>query len=287
MNGQLKGALYVLAAMFAFSLMSTLVKSVSNEVSSVQSVFARGLVGVIWVFFLARRRKVSLLGNRKGLLLLRALAGTIALVMVFYAFTQIPTANAMLLNQAVPLFMVPLAVIFLKERTSYLHVTIVLVALCGAALVLKPDMKEFRLPGFLALFSAFFAAIAYLSVRKLNETEHPLTIVFWFVTISTVAVIPLMWGQPIRPSFWAGIQVLGVGILGTVGQVFLTIGYKYGEAGRLAVIGSTGAVFCALWDYLVWDHVPDAWTALGGMLVISSCSVIQFMRHQAAKQSTG
>lgn len=280
MNTQIIGAIFVLAAMFSFSIMSALVKTASAEVSSVQSVFIRGLIGTIWVVSYAKYKNINLWGHRKRLLAARAISGTIALVMVFYAFTQIPTANAMLLNQAVPIFMVPLAVIFLKEKTSWIHVGLVLIAFLGAALVLKPNFHQFNFPGFLALFSALFAAIAYLLIRKLNETEHPLTIVFWFVSISTVAVVPLMWNRFVIPSFWVSVQVLSIGVLGTLGQVLLTLGYKYGEAGRLAVIGSTGAVFCALWDYLLWHHTPDVVTAVGGILVLGACSIIQVLRRR-------
>ncbi|MBN2714732.1 MAG: DMT family transporter [Deltaproteobacteria bacterium] len=269
--------------MLSFSLMSALVKLASAEVSSAQSVFVRGVVGVIWVFMVARYKNVKLRGNRKGLLALRALAGTIALILVFYAFTKIPTANAMLLNQAVPVFMVPLAVLFLKEKTSFLHVVLIIVALLGATLVLKPDMNQFNVPGYLALLSALFAAIAYLLVRKLNETEHPLTIVFWFVTISTLAVVPWVWADFVVPSLKVGLQLLMIGVLGTLGQIFLTLGYKFGDAGRLAVIGSMGAVFCALWDFLLWRHIPDVLTAIGGIVVIGACAAIQVMRHHQNK----
>ena len=283
---QIKGALWVFAAMLAFSLMSSFVRLASAEVTSIQSVFVRGLVGIVWVYAIARRRKIKLGGKRKGLLAARAIAGTVSLVMVFYAFTKIPTANAMLLNQAVPIFMVPLAVLFLREKTSVLHIGLIMLALTGATLVLKPDLKEFNLPGYLALLSALFAAIAYLLVRKLNETEHPLTIVFWFVAISTLAVVPIMWRSFVIPSLKVGLQLLMIGVLGTVGQIFLTLGYKYGEAGKLAVIGSMGAVFCALWDYILWQHMPDVATAVGGIVIIGSCAAIQVLQHKKQTEHT-
>ena len=280
MSEQIKGALWVFGAMLSFSLMSAFVKLASDEVSAQQSVFVRGIVGIVWVYATAKYRKVNLWGNRRGLLAARALAGTIALVLVFYAFTKIPTANAMLLNQAVPVFMIPLAVLFLKEKTSIVHILLIFLALAGAALVLNPNINDFNLPGYLALLSAFFAAVAYLLVRKLNATEHPLTIVFWFVTISTLAAVPLMWRNFVIPSVMVGLQLLMIGILGTLGQIFLTLGYKYGEAGKLAVIGSMGAVFCAIWDYLIWAHVPDVATAIGGIVIIGACAAIQVLRQK-------
>jgi drug/metabolite transporter (DMT)-like permease len=280
MSSQIKGALYVLGAMFLFSLMSAVVKLVGGEVSAAGSVFARGLVGTVIILMYAGIKKVDLRGRRKGLLALRALSGTIALMLVFYAFTRIPTASAMLLNQMTPVFMIPLAVLFLGERISWLHVLLALVAIAGAAIVLRPQINGVGIPGLLALGSAFFAAIAYLLVRKLTATENSLTIVFWFAAVSTVAALPLAIDDLAVPTIRAGLLLILVGILGLTGQVLLTMGYRLGEAGKLAVVGSTGAIFCALLDITVFGYTFDILTAAGGLLVIVSCALIQVLKDK-------
>jgi len=228
----------------------------------------------------AHYRKIDLRGVRRGLLTLRALSGTISLVMVFYAYTRMSTAAAMLLNQMAPVFMVPLAVVFLKERTSAVHIALVLVAFAGVGLVLKPDFRQLNTPGLLALLSAFFAAVAYLLVRRLTATEHPLTIVFWFSTLSALFVLPWVFDELLLSSGRALMLVLLVGLLGAAGQVLLTEGYRLGEAGKLAVVGSMASIFCVLWDWLLFNLLPDLWTAAGGMIVIVSCAAIQVLRHE-------
>jgi drug/metabolite transporter (DMT)-like permease len=283
MSNQVKGALYLAGAMVMFSLMSTMVKLVSPQVSAVQSVFARGLIGTVIIYIYAKQRNISLRGNNRRLLFLRAILGTIALIMVFYAFTKIPTANAMLLNQMTPVFMVPLSIFFLKEKIFWQHMVLILLAFVGVGIVLRPGTVAFNVYGLLALFSAFFAALAYLSIRLLKKTEDSITIVFWFVLISTVSVIPMsLYSMPILNPVII-LQLLVMGLLGTVGQFFLTTGYGLGQPGRLAVIGSTGAVFCVLWDYLFFDIWPDLYSVLGGLLIITCCVWVQLLQVKDPK----
>jgi drug/metabolite transporter (DMT)-like permease len=171
--------------------------------------------------------------------------------------------------------MLPMAALFLKERITVYHGLLALLAVVGVALVVKPSADIDVTPALLALASAFFAAIAYVLIRKLSFTEHPLTIVFWFNLISTIAAVPVAAPSLVLPSWTTAAVLLGMALLGTLGQVLMTHAYRHSEAGRLAVVGSTGAIFGALFDYLVWDHLPDALTALGGILVIISCAMIQ------------
>lgn len=278
MTAQVKGSLYVIAGLFMFSMMSALVKNVSDEVSFAGSVFFRGLVGTAIIYAFAKFKGISVRGNRRSLLFARALSGTIALFLVFYSFVMMPTANAMLLNQTTPIFMVPLAVIFLKEQTSWKHILWVAAALIGVWMVLNPRVDDFNVPGLFALISAVFASIAYLLVRKLHETDNSLAIVFWFTAFSTLAALPFsleyFWGI----SFLAVLKLIGIGVLGAVGQIFLTVGYKLGQAGRLSVLGGMGAIFCVFWDFVLLHHLPDLLTILGGVMVILACSIIQILK---------
>ena len=107
-------------------------------------------------------------------------------------------------------------------------------------------------------------AIAYVSIRKATATEHPLTIVLWFTVFSTLATAPPTLASFVVPSLETAIELIGVGVFGAVGQLLMTLAYAHGEAGRLAVIGSLGAVLGAGWDLVLWDHAPDLLTAAGG-----------------------
>jgi drug/metabolite transporter (DMT)-like permease len=192
MRPQVKAALLLGGAMFSFSAMGMLVKWAGREIPAVEQVFFRGLVGMAILGALAVRRGVDLRGRNRRLLLLRGVMGTTALLLFFWAVTRLPVAEAILLNQATPIFLLPLAAWLLRERIGWRHVLLAAVALGGVALVLRPDPGNLNLPGLAALVSALFAAVAYVTVRRLAGSESSLTIVFWFTAISTVVSLPLM-----------------------------------------------------------------------------------------------
>jgi drug/metabolite transporter (DMT)-like permease len=176
-------------------------------------------------------------------------------------------------------FVLPLAVLFLGERVTARHALLAFVALAGAALVIRPASGPLNVPGLLALLSALFSAIAYVLVSHLSARESAHTIVFWFAGVSTVATAPLLAADFVLPSAVEAATLLAMGLLGLAGQLLMTVAYRLGEAGRLAVLGSLGAVFGAGWDLLLWRHVPDGWTVLGGVTVIGACAGIQLLRR--------
>jgi drug/metabolite transporter (DMT)-like permease len=275
MRPQVKAALLLGGAMFSFSAMGMLVKWAGREIPAVEQVFFRGLVGMAILGALAVRRGVDLRGRNRRLLLLRGVMGTTALLLFFWAVTRLPVAEAILLNQATPIFLLPLAAWLLRERIGWRHVLLAAVALGGVALVLRPDPGNLNLPGLAALVSALFAAVAYVTVRRLAGSESSLTIVFWFTAISTVVSLPLMLPWFVVPGGRTLAALAAMGALATTGQLLLTLAYRHGEAGRLAVLGSLGAIFGAGWDLLLWGHLPDRWTALGGLIALTACALLQ------------
>ncbi|MDD5309261.1 MAG: DMT family transporter [Deltaproteobacteria bacterium] len=280
MRPQVKGALYLALAMLAFATMSALTKIASSEVPFTEAAFFRGVVGLPVIALLAWRRKVSLKGTRKGLLLLRGVVGTVSVLLLFFAVSRIPVADSMLLNQMAPIFVLPMAALALRERITALHAFLVLMALAGAALVLRPNLDVVNVPGLAALSSALFAAVAYVTVRKLAG-ESSLTVVFWFTAISTLICLPLMLPFFVWPGPRSLAALIGMACMATFGQLLLTRAYRHGEAGRLAVIGSTSAIYGAVFDFAIWGHVPVCETVVGGVLVIAACSAIQMMKGRA------
>lgn len=264
-------------AMLMFSVMGVLVKIASASVPTVEAVLFRAVVSGVVVTIWAKREKVSLLGQRTGLLFVRGLAGAAALFLLFFALEDLSVGSALLLNQTTPLFVLPLAALFLGEGVTRRHVLLAFLAVGGVAMVVKPSAAMPLVPSLMALSSAVFAAVAYVLVRYLSATEHPLTIVFWFNLISSVAAVPAALPFFVVPSIETLVVLIALALLATFGQVLMTVAYRHGEAGRIAVVGSTGALFGAGLDYLIWSHLPGVLTAIGGLLVIVSCSAMQLL----------
>ena len=91
-------ALWMLAAAFFFATMAVCVKFASVYFNSAELVFYRGLLGMFFMWALARSRGVTLATRYPGMHMWRSLVGVISLGAWFYAIAHLPLATAMTLN---------------------------------------------------------------------------------------------------------------------------------------------------------------------------------------------
>ena len=87
----------VLGALF-FATMGVCVKIASAWFTSAELVFYRGLIGIVFLWLLARSRGVTLATRYPGMHAWRSLIGVISLGAWFYAIAHMPLATAMTLN---------------------------------------------------------------------------------------------------------------------------------------------------------------------------------------------
>ena len=85
-----------------------------------------------------------------------------------------------------PVFVALLAPWVLGERAHALDLALILTALLGVALVVRPH-GAVGWAALVGVLGSLLSGLAYMAVRKLSASEHPLTILVWF----PLASIPL------------------------------------------------------------------------------------------------
>ncbi len=186
----------MVGASLMFSLMSLFVKLVGEGISSQEVVFLRSLVTLGFTFVALRVQHVSPFGVKKQWLVARGLVGYAALSCFFFALQRLPIADATVLQFTYPAFTGVLAAITLKESMGRSEVAGMGVSLAGLILVTRPGFlfgsggAPDTLAASLAVLGAVGTAVAYVIVRKLRESDHPLVIVFYFAGISVAASFP-------------------------------------------------------------------------------------------------
>ena len=275
------GLRYMVLAAFFFSLMALLVKVAGQRLPTAEMVLARSVVAVVLSYGMLRRANVNPWGQRKGLLIFRGLAGFGGLLCMFYALTKLPLADATVIVYTNPVFTAILAALFLREMMGRREVLGLLLSLGGVVLVAQPaflfgaaaDSLDLFAVG-IALLGAIFASIAYVSVRKLGETEHHLVVVFYFPLVATPASIPFMISEALWPTPVEWLILLGIGVVTQIAQVYLTKGLHTEKAGRAMSMSYVQIVFAALWGFLFFTEVPDLLSILGAMLVVAGTVVV-------------
>jgi len=281
------GMRYMILSAFGFSLMAVCVKLASGQGMPVlEIVAARALVSLVLSYVDVRRKGISLLGHKKHLLVLRGMVGALALICVYYAITQMPLAEATVLQYLHPMFTAVLALIFLKERIQTSTMLSVVFSFIGLLLVARPeiffglsksDLSWFAISA--AVLGAFGSALAYVLVRKLNETEDASVIIFYFPMVALPISIGLLGSDFVMPTGWAWLTLLFVGIFTQIGQIGLTKAMRTETASKATAFSYLQVVFAVLLGWLIFGEIPDFWVVLGGGLILIGAIVNAFWKR--------
>ncbi len=265
----------VLSAL-AFSLMTVCVKWLSDRIPPTEIVFVRALVSLVLSALLLRRAQVSWWGQARGFLLLRGVFGFLGLHCVFYAVSQLPLADATVIQYLHPVFTAVLAMLLLSEIPGRGVLAGIGLSLLGLILVVQPTEQGFGLPPFAVLVAvggAFFSACAYVTVRRLAATEHPLVIVLYFPLVTVPLTLPAVLADPVWPTGPEWVALVGVGIFAQIGQVALTHGMRHETAARATALSYLQVVFAICWGLGFFGEVPAAATLLGAVLILAGSYV--------------
>lgn len=259
----------------AFSFMALLVKVAGQRLPSSEIVLVRAVVTLVISWGLLRRAGVSCWGRRRGLLVLRGVLGFVALTSFYYAVVNLPLADATVIQYTNPVWAALIAVAALGERMHRREVVLVLASLGGVILATRPSFlfggaSLPTVPVAVGLVAALFSAAAYVTVRKLGETDHTMVIVFYFSLIATIGAIPIAAPRVVWPTPLEWLVLVGVGVATQLGQVFMTIGLRRERAGRATAASYLAVAFAAIWGLLFYREVPSGWLVAGALIIVAS-----------------
>ncbi len=286
----LRGILFKVMSVCVFVAMASIIKATSGAVPPGEAVFFRSFfalpVIVIWLLLRGELRHGLETPNPMGHLW-RGLVGTAAMGLGFTALGLLPFPEVTAIGYAAPLLVVVLAAMFLGEEVRLFRLSAVGLGLVGVLIVLSPrlsvtgdplSMRE-TLGAVVALGGALCAALAQVFVRKLTRTEGTAAIVFWFsVTASCLSLLTIPFGWE-WPSAQVAMLLVTAGLLGGVGQIFLTSSYRFADASLIAPFEYASMLLALGVGYFIFDEVPT-WTMLAGAGIIITAGVLIIWRER-------
>lgn len=273
--------LRMLYSSFAFACMGALVHAL-RVVCDWQVIFlARVCLQLIFALTLAYLSGVRLRFGKPYALWVRSLAGSAAMVCLFFAYTRLPVSDVLVLFNMFPIWVALLSWPLLDQRPSGLVWLAIASAVAGVVLMQPPEWSADSIAYLVALLCSLFTAVAYLALRRLQEIDTPAVVVHFsgvalvfcfaclFLFERRLGTMPEWYG-------WTGIELLGVGAAALIGQLFVTSAMKEGHTAKVSVVGLTQIVFAMLFDGLVFGYHFTEMTLLGMALVLvpTACLII-------------
>ena len=276
-------ALWMVLASFFFATMGVGVKIASHDFNTFELVCYRGLVSMVFMWFVMRARGSTLATKVPMMHAWRAAIGVFSLGCWFYAIAHLPLATAMTLNYMsgvwIAAFIVGGAMFFSTAKAAKsqgpLSLT-VLAGFAGVVMTLRPTIDQNQLfAGVIGLISGMGAALAYMQVTVLGRLGEPEErTVFYFALGSAIAGglgILLTGFSPV--SAWSSVGawwLIPIGILASLGQWCMTRAYAKGSTLVVASMQYSGIVFAAIYSLALFgDHITTLGWAGIAVIVIS------------------
>ena len=280
----------MLAGALISAMNGALTKILADEMSALEIVFFRNILGVALILYALKHTAPKLSGGKFYMLISRGIYGFLAMILFFYTITVIPLGEAITLNKTSPLFVSILAYYLLKEHLNLNTIIALIIGFLGIILIVKPFGFSISYAHFLGILGGFFAAMAYTTIKKIKDIYDSRVIVLSFVAIGTLLPALLfliaphvkapeaisfmfpIFSMPNTTYVWS--LIIFMGLISTLSQWLLTKAYSASKVSIIGVISYTNIPFAIGFGWLLGDALPDMLTYMGiGLIVVGGLLV--------------
>ena len=304
-----RGIAFILAGMVAISINDMAVKSLSDAYPLHQIVFVRSAIALalMMVFLQFEGGFASLRTDRPGLHLLRGLLIVGANMTFFAALAAMPLAEATAIFFVAPLFITLLSIPILGERVGLHRVGAILVGFAGVLVIVLPGSQGLGdvplavlvLPVLAAALYAAMVVLTRLLGARSRASAMAVYIQSTFIGVSlgvwlaagdgrfdpgpdqaSLHFLLRAWVWP-APEDWG--LFLAVGLMTGTMAYCISQAYRLGNAATISAYEYVALPLAVFWGWVVFGHLPGAWSALGIVLVLGS-GIYVFWRERVRRR---
>jgi drug/metabolite transporter (DMT)-like permease len=270
-----------------FVAVTAIVKHVGDEVPAAQAAFLRYVLGLVFLLPMIRpilaahltRRQLKMFG-------IRGVVHTLAVILWFYAMARIPIAEVTAMNYLSPVYVSIGAALFLGEKLPPRRLIAVVLALVGAAIILRPGMREIE-PGHIAMLgTAVLFAVGYLLAKQLSGEVSASVVVGMLSITVTIGLAPFAYAVWITPTIVQLGWLFLVACFATAGHYTMTLAFAAAPLTVTQPVTFLQLVWAVLLGAVVFGEAVDGWVVFGGLVIMASVSFITWREAVARRQVT-
>ncbi len=261
-------------------------KQLLRTYSLEQFIFLRSLIAIAVLLAIAPRfgGLRSLRSRHKAWHLLRTILSVGAMFGFFYGLSQMPLVDAFTLGYTAPLMMTGLSAVFLKEPVGWRRWTAVVFGFMGVMVMLRPGRGELSFASIAVLVAAFCYACQAITARRLAGTESTLALSFYVVVGPMIISAALLDNQNWQnPDLVGWLLLIGAGASSVLAWIGLVNGYRAASPALLAPLEYTALIGGAIAGFVFWDEVPDAWVAVGAVIIVASGVFVVYRNNEVGE----
>lgn len=259
----------LIASLF-FATASSLVWGIQGKFPTIQILFIQNMVSFFCILPLSLRKGWQRLKtNHIELHLMRDLFGITSYYLFFLAIRFLNLVDATTLNYTAPFFVPFIWWIWTKEKAERAIWWSIIIGFIGVSLILNPTKAIFQSGFVFGIFAGITSAVALVAVRLLNLKKEPMSrTLFYYFAIGSIICFFFAWPVWIPPTPQEWLITSSIGIATAIGQILLTIAYRFGAASFLSPLGYAVVIYNALISTFLFEFPLRLPSIIGTLLII-------------------
>lgn len=258
-----------------FVAVTAIVKFLGPRIPPAEQAFLRYFLGLVFLIPMLRpllNARVS--GRLWAVFAARGGLHAMGVMLWFFSMTRIPLAEVTAINYLAPVYVTLGAAVFLGEKLAFRRIMAVLIALMGAAIILRPGFREIQ-PGHLAmLLAAVVFGGSYLLAKVTVERVSAPVVVGMLSIWVTLALAPFAYSVWVTPTWQELVILFGVACFATAGHFTMTLAFAAAPVAVTQPVTFLQLVWATALGALMFNEPVDIWVVLGGGLILGSVTFI-------------
>ena len=295
---------YIIAGMTVFSVQDTLVRILSSEVSILQIMFLRSVVGVSILFLYLKFRKIPIIFSSQYpvLTIIRAILFMFAFLFYYIGLAYLPFAVTTALFFTTPFFITILSKIFLKEKIGIIRLLTIIFGFIGVVIIANPTFDSFNIFMIFPILCAFGYSASMIIIKMTSEKDSVYSQTF-HVYLATLLFAPLV--TYLGSTFGSSIEgnkvlnfvfrswelnlhtqyflIIVVGVCVVAGFLLIFNAYRVGKPFVIAPFEYTILLWSIFYGWLIWDESVTVRSWIG-MVMIVAAGIYLFYRERVNEQ---
>tara|TARA_B100000700_G_C14922967_1_gene797952 strand:+ start:61 stop:1008 length:948 start_codon:yes stop_codon:yes gene_type:complete len=295
---------YIIAGMTVFSVQDTLVRILSSEVSILQIMFLRSVVGVSILFLYLKFRKIPIIFSSQYpvLTIIRAILFMFAFLFYYIGLAYLPFAVTTALFFTTPFFITILSKIFLKEKIGIIRLLTIIFGFIGVVIIANPTFDSFNIFMIFPILCAFGYSASMIIIKMTSEKDSVYSQTF-HVYLATLLFAPLV--TYLGSTFGSSIEgnkvlnfvfrswelnlhtqyflIIVVGVCVVAGFLLIFNAYRVGKPFVIAPFEYTILLWSIFYGWLIWDESVTVRSWIG-MAMIVAAGIYLFSRERVNDQ---
>ena len=284
--GNVRGGIWALVAASLFSVMAGLIKAAGQTIHVTEILFFRQVFMLLFALpMIAPALPTVLRSARPDLQLLRIGAAVAAMLLSFTAVIYLPLADVITIGFARTFFITIFAIVILSEVVGARRWSAMVVGFVGVVIVAQPEgAGSMNVYGLMAIAGAACAGLVMVVIRKLTETDPPITIMAWQAIGVGILMLPptlYFWKTPNADEL---LILVAIGIVSLIMQMCNIFAFRAAEASAIAALDYTRLIWAILIGFLVFSEWPEPHVFLGAGIIIAAALYTMHRENRLARR---